>query len=62
MVIYTEIQNCFLNLLNLVVFFSLLDILSGKKETIDGVVLVDGKQQQQNFKFKSGYVVQVCEP
>ena len=40
--------------------FSLLDILFGKKEG-SGEVRVNGQKQQQNFKFKSGYVVQVCE-
>ncbi|XP_065904769.1 broad substrate specificity ATP-binding cassette transporter ABCG2-like isoform X2 [Dysidea avara] len=39
---------------------TLLDVLSGKKDArdIDGVVLVNGKKQQPNFKYKSGYVVQ----
>ena len=40
--------------------FSLLDILFGKKES-EGDVQVNVKNQQQNFEFKSGYVVQVCE-
>ena len=44
----------------ILILFSLLDILSGKKEA-GGVVLVDGLKQQKNFKFQSGHVVQVCE-
>ena len=38
--------------------YSLLDILSGKKGDT-GDVLVDGQRQQPNFKYESGYVVQV---
>ena len=48
-------------ILPIISLFRLLDILSGKKNSrdVEGVVLVNGKKQQSDFRFKSGYVVQV---
>ncbi len=43
------------------VSFSMLDILAGRKakKGISGTVLIDGEKQPNNFRFISGYVVQV---
>jgi len=39
----------------------LLDILAGRKDVrgVSGDVLVDAQRQPRNFKYMSGYVVQV---
>jgi len=44
-----------------VVVRSLLDILAGRKDgsRVSGGVLVDEHRQPRNFKYMSGYVVQV---
>ena len=44
------------------VFYRLLDILADRKAKngITGTVVVDGRLQPSNFRFISGYVVQVC--
>ena len=41
--------------------FSLLDILAGRKNKkgLQGTVLINGEDQSRNFKYISGYVVQV---
>ena len=41
--------------------YSLLDVLSGCTEpsSVKGTVLVDGQRRPKNFKFMTGYVVQV---
>ena len=44
-------------------FFSLLDILAGRKNKkgLQGTVLVNGEPQPRDFKCMSGYVVQVLQ-
>ena len=42
-------------------YYSLLDILAGRKDKrgLRGTVLINGQEQPRNFKCISGYVVQV---
>ena len=44
-------------------FYSLLDILAGRKDRsgLVGQVMVNGEHQPRNFKCISGYVVQVSD-
>ena len=44
-----------------VFYFSLLDVLAGRKDPtgLSGQVLVDSRPQPKNFKCMTGYVVQV---
>jgi len=46
---------------DVVVLHRLLDVLAGRTEQsgIKGTILVDGQRPQSNFKFMTGYVVQV---
>jgi len=41
---------------------SLLDVMAGRtdRKNVSGYVLINGDRQPENFKFASGYVVQVC--
>ena len=50
-------------LVHSVYFYSLLDILAGRKDRsgLVGQVMVNGEHQPSNFKCISGYVVQVSD-
>ena len=50
-------------LMEMVLYFSLLDVLADRKDRsgLTGDVLIDGHRMPTDFKCMSGYVVQVSE-
>ena len=56
-------ENDYIKIISHLYFYSLLDILAGRKDRsgLVGQVMINGEHQPRNFKCISGYVVQVSD-
>ena len=55
------IESYLIRIFSCYIFYSMLDVLAGRKNPsgLSGTVLVNGERQPRNFKQIAGYVVQV---